>query len=125
MTLFRLGDFRLASGRASRWKLDLDCLGPDDWETLAAMAAEVLPPFGDVEGVPRGGLSFARHLRPHATRGCPTLLIADDVCTTGGSMERHRAGRDAIGICAFARGPCPSWVAPLFTLDRRLWEAPV
>jgi hypothetical protein len=95
------------------------------------MAAELLPAFGEVLGVPRGGLPFAEALASHS-RACSCsyihpphdwclgsplpLLIAEDVVTTGGSMERFRAGRDAIGVCVFARGKVPAWVTPLFVL---------
>lgn len=41
----------------------------------------------------------------------------DDVLTTGAmtSMEEARHG-EAIGFVLFARGQCPSWVTPLFTM---------
>lgn len=114
--LFQRGDFTLASGQRSAWKIECDALTPEDWEGLAAMAVENLPAFGSVEGVPRGGLPFADALRAYATEG--PLLIADDVFTTGGSIEKHRAGRDAIGIVAFARNPIPagSWITALLTM---------
>lgn len=112
MGLFALGDFKLASGARSGWKIEADALTPDDWDALARIAVDVLPSFGSVEGVPRGGLAFAAALRAYATTG--PLLIAEDVCSTGGSMERFRADRDAIGVCAFARGRWPEWVTPLF-----------
>lgn len=68
---------------------------------------------GAVEGVPRGGLRLAEACRELATSG--PLLIADDVCTTGASMEEHRRGRSAVGLVIFTRGPTPDWVMPLFT----------
>ncbi len=108
--LFKVGEFTLRSGAKSKFKIECDALTPEDWEGLALMAVEHLPPFGLVEGVPRGGLPFADALRPYATPGCETLLIVDDVGTTGGSMERHRNGRKAIGLVAFKRGPLPPWV---------------
>ena len=33
-------------------------------------------------------------------------------------MEAHRAGREMIGAVLFARGPCPSWVTPLFSMQQ-------
>lgn len=114
MNLFQLGDFVLASGAASRWIIDCRALTPSSWEALAFMLMEILPPFGSVEGVPRGGLPLAEALRPYATTG--PLLLADDVFTTGGSMERHRAGRDAIGAVVFARNPTPAHVTALFPM---------
>lgn len=32
------------------------------------------------------------------------------------SMEKHRAGRNAIGAVIFARAETPDWILPLFTL---------
>lgn len=123
MGLFQLGDFTLRSGAKSAWKIECDVLTPDDWAALAKMAAEILPPFGFVYGVPRGGVPFAHALQEYASDYClDPVLIAEDVVTTGGSMERYRAEHDpgiatrVIGVCVFARGPCPEWVTPLFRM---------
>jgi hypothetical protein len=53
-------------------------------------------------------------------------LVAEDVVTTGGSIERYiMAMKDDpqtvfpaqyVGVCVFARGKCPPWVTPLFTM---------
>lgn len=122
MSLFRLGEFTLNSGQKSRFKIDCDALTAGDWETLAAMAAEVLPPFGSVLGVPYGGVPFATALERYAVPDASkTLLLAEDVVTTGGAIERYRAGFDRVadwtiaGVCVFARGQCPTWVTPLFS----------
>jgi len=135
MALFRLGEFKLASGAVATWKIDCDALTGDDWHALAAMAAEALPPFGVVESVPRGGDRFADALREYSRACCVSyqhpahdwcrgqplpLLIVEDVVTTGGSMERIRADRLAVGVCVFARGPCPWWVTPLFQMPASL-----
>lgn len=112
--LFQLGDFTLTSGQKASWKINCGALTPGDWAALAHIAIEELPLFGTVEGVPQGGLPFAEALRHYAVPGCQTLLIADDVITTGGSMERFRASRDAVGVVVFCRGECPAWVTPLF-----------
>jgi orotate phosphoribosyltransferase len=143
MSLFRLGDFTLASGQPSRWKIECDALTAEDWDALAAISAEILPPFGVVEGVPRGGWPFADALRKYS-RACSCsfrhpphdwclgeplpALIADDVWTTGTSVRRF-IGSAACpkpvcfqpGACvvAFARGPVPPWVTPLFRMPRR------
>lgn len=128
--LFRLGDFTLASGAASGFKIDCDALTPADWAALAAMAVELLPllPFTRVVGVPRGGVPFADALAGYATEPArPRVLFAEDVVTSGGSVERFRADYTArtatrgfdfepVGVCVFARGRCPPWVHPLFRL---------
>lgn len=122
MNLFEFGPFTLPSGRVTHFKIECDVLSEDDWEALARVAAEFLPPFSKVEGVPRGGAAFAEALAPYrSTEGA--LLIADDVWVTGISMERHRAERPAFGVVAFARGPVLPWVTPLFQLDLRAEEA--
>lgn len=121
MSLFELGPFTLPSGRVSHFKIECDFLTAASWASLARLAVELLPPFGSVEGVPRGGVPFAEALKPYATEG--GLLIADDVWVSGLSMERHRADREAIGIVAFTRGSLLPWVTSLFQLDSRAEEA--
>lgn len=113
--LFQAGDFTLHSGERSRWKIDCEALSEGEIRLLAALLIDLLPAFGAVEGIPRGGLRLAAALAPYATGG--PLLIVDDVYTTGGSLEAHRAGREAIGAVLFARRPVTqSWIFPLFTL---------
>lgn len=116
--LFQLGSFTLASGQNSYWKVECDSLTNADWVALATLAAERLPRFGRVEGVPTGGFPFASALELYATHSLnDPVLIAEDVLTTGESMEQFRAGCNAIGVVAFARGPCPSWVTPIWSLS--------
>lgn len=113
-TLFRLADVTLHSGSMARWKIDCDALAAADLLTVAVMLSEVVPAFGSVEGIPRGGLRLAAALQRLVTAG--PLLIVDDVLTTGASMEAQRAGRDAIGAVIFARAQPPRWVTPLFLI---------
>lgn len=124
MTLFQTGDFTLASGQKSTWKIECDALTPEDWAGLAAMAVQFLPAFGAVLGVPRGGLPLARALERYATVG--KTLVVDDVWTTGGSMKRFIAERNLeeyFGLVAFARNPPQSWVTALFTMSYASLEA--
>lgn len=122
MTLFQQGNFRSHSGLLLHWKVECDALSDGDWDCLAMLAAtRILPSFCEVEGVPTGGQRFAEALSFYA-RSWGKLLIADDVCTTGASLEKQRADRDAIGIVAFARSrDCPSWVTPIWTLHKGIW----
>jgi orotate phosphoribosyltransferase len=121
MNLFQLGDFTLHSGQKSSWRIECDALTPEDWAALAAMAAERLPQFSVVIGVPRGGTPFEEALRAHATddQQLPVLLV-DDVWTTGGSMRAERKKWPTkwrvIGCVVFARGPVDDWVTPLFQM---------
>lgn len=141
MNLFQLGDFTLNSGARSSFKLECDALTDADWECLAQMIAAVVGPFDTVEGVPTGGLKLAAALNKY--RECirfPTImkfvpdahLIVDDVLTTGGSMTRlymnctGDAGMTATGAIVkgavvFARGPCPTWITPLFQMPPSLF----
>ncbi len=124
--LFATGDFVLASGAKSSWKLECDALTPGDWEGLARIASEVLPPFRSAVGVPRGGLPFALALGRYATGAAEhPVLLCEDVVTTGGSIVRYRNELEDnaapwvssyIGVCVFARGKCPGWVTPLFRM---------
>jgi hypothetical protein len=115
--LFQRGQFTLHSGATSDFKIDCDALTDEDWAALAQEAAKVLPPFGVVIGVPTGGIKFAAALEAYKAEGAERVLIADDVLTTGRSMEEKRSGWavETIGVVAFARGPVPDWITPLFT----------
>ena len=111
--LFEYGSFVLHSGSTTTWRINCDILTEQDWDCIANIVMEQVPYFGEVEGVPTGGLHFAQALRPYISEG--PLLIVDDVLTTGKSMEQHRGQRDAIGVVLFARGLTPSWVTTIFT----------
>lgn len=126
-TLFSSGNFILHSGQKSKFKIDCDALTDNDWATLASIAVKQLRPFHSVIGVPTGGLKFAEALKRYTTPGYPDLLIADDVLTTGDSLiswssktwMRMREGPYQ-GVVAFARGPCPKWITPIFNLHQSL-----
>lgn len=125
MNLFQSGSFTLRSGRVSNYKIECDALTSDDWLGIVAMIREerLLPPFCDAVGVPRGGLPFALALKQLGTgNGDHPLLVAEDIVTTGGSMQRFRdtltpaeiPDGGVIGVVFIARGPCPAWVTPVF-----------
>ncbi len=115
MSLFKNGEFRSSFGNILPWKIDCDALVDEDWETLAALVGPKFH-FSSVEGVPTGGLKFAKALQPYCTVG--EVLIVDDVLTTGASMERQRAGRDALGVVVFDRagGTCLRWIIPIWRI---------
>lgn len=108
--LFQTGNFTLHSGGTSTFRIECDALSQEDWVTVAEQVA-AWTTFQSVEGVSRGGISFAVALQIYASPyGCVPLLIVDDVFTTGGSMEQQRNGRDAVGVVLFARGKLPKWI---------------
>lgn len=123
MSLFEIGPFTLPSGNTTHFKIECDVLTEQDWAALAKLAAEILPPFGMVEGVPQGGIPFAEALAPYIDPACDVLLIADDVWVTGLSMNRHKADRPAFGVVAFARNRVDYWVTPLLSLSTRAESA--
>lgn len=116
MTIFKSGFFELSSGASSFWKIECDNLTDDDLATLARLIAERLPRFGHVIGVPRGGLRIAKALTPYIASNTSLTLIADDVLTTGASMEKYRTA-NSVGAVIFARAPCPDWIRAVFHLS--------
>lgn len=131
--LFKLGMHVLHSGMVADFKIDCDALTAYEVKALVSIARRILPPFRAVKGIPTGGLAFAKELEWFADPDANTIIIADDVLTTGRSMEEFKAeiisesprgwGRSVPrieGIVLFARGPCPQWVAPIFTLNSRV-----
>ena len=89
-------------------------LTDEDLATLAELVEATVGNFGSVEGVPTGGTKLAEALECYTKEG--SLLIVDDVLTTGASMETQRAGREAIGAVIFARAEPPPWITALFIM---------
>lgn len=123
-SLFQTGDFTLASGQKSAWKIECDALTADDWAALAVMLVERLPEFCGVHGVPRGGIPLMKALVPHQRIGAALPLVVDDVWTTGGSMETFirnkrdagQLGDEVLRAVVFARNPTPAAVVALFQM---------
>ncbi|MBY0559924.1 hypothetical protein [Hyphomicrobium sp.] len=108
--LFQWGKFIGASGRELDWKIECDALSDEDWACIAQVLGPKLPPFSGLTYVPTGGAKLMTRLMDFATVRLDTLLVVDDVWTTGSSMRKvgeNYAGRDWIGAVAFARGPLP------------------
>lgn len=117
MNLFNTGFFRLHSGLHTDFKIDCDALTDEDISTIALQLVRRLPIYGRVEGVPQGGLRLAAEMRKYEVMYRDTILIVDDVFTTGGSMDKQRDFRTGvIGAVIFARADTPAWVTPLFRL---------
>ena len=123
MSLFQRGNFQLHSGEWSWWKIECDELTDEDLEVLAAIIAGWYPQqFGDVLGVPRGGMRLAAALTKYRRPDHRTLLIVDDVLTTGTSMDEVAASTDRphLGAVIFARAKPRAWIRPVF----QLWATP-
>lgn len=121
MGLIDFGWFASHSGFQLPWKVDCDSLSDSDIESVARILQWKFA-FSQVLGVPRGGLRLAAACKKHTTEGYP-LLIVDDVLTTGRSMKEFRKSvtqewsGPIIGAVMFARGECPNWVWPIFTVN--------
>lgn len=107
--------FVMHNGKPSDFKIECDALTDEEIETFAMLIAKRFQ-FRDVVPVPRGGYRIRGALKKYCSAG--PLLIVDDVLTTGLSMEMERIEPSDIGVVLFARGPCPDWVHPVFSL----WE---
>ena len=127
--------FTLHGGTKTDWKIECDALSSHDWAALARVTKAIVQPYTNVYSIRHGGDMLALCLRvdgPPVGPSFPTLpptkqhwLIVDDVCTTGDSFKEAHAKlrelgvpvKNIEGVCAFARGPYPAWVKPIF----RLW----
>jgi len=121
MTLFQCKKFTSHSGLELNFKIDCDYLTDSDIECIAKLIAKRTK-FGGVYGIPRGGGRLADALEPYSNRRSKTLLIVDDVLTTGRSMEEARAWFDngywdIKGWVIFARKRPPEWVNAVFVLS--------
>jgi hypothetical protein len=124
MNLFQYGEITLHSGEESNFKIECDALTDHDWLTIAEMIRPRIPSFGQVLGIPDGGLPLQRIMEGFQS-GVETepLLIVDDVYTTGASMrDAHfkmasRWKGLIFGVVVFARAPIQEpWVQALWTL---------
>lgn len=104
------------SGAVADWKIEADAFTDEEIETFALLIHRRFS-FACVTGIPRGGWRIANALQKYCNRwtGYYRILV-DDVLTTGASMEQYRESSKDIGVVLFARGPCPSWVYPVFQL---------
>jgi orotate phosphoribosyltransferase len=121
MNLFEKKKWTMHSGDTSDFKIECDALTCDDWDTIAYLISKHFS-FVNVVGVPLGGLALAKALKKYKKSLGP-LLIVDDVLTTGTSMEEmkdtylERYNNNIIGVVVFARGKCPNWITPIFSMN--------
>lgn len=116
--LFQRVNIVLHSGEKSDFKIECDALTNEDIETLAYLVNKQIS-FRNVVGVPKGGIRLANSLMQYRTPETNTLLIVDDVFTTGRSMEEEKSKYGIVpihGVVIFARNKCPDWVTPIFRM---------
>lgn len=132
MSLFQKMNFISHAGLPLTWKVECDALTDADWAAIAYVVSRNIK-FTSVHGIPRGGLAFAKALNEYKEDRGPDdelILIADDVLTTGKSMEEKRVWilerephlKDKIrGVVLFNRAPCyPWWIVPVFSIHPEL-----
>jgi hypothetical protein len=102
----------------SLFKIECDALTPEDWACLAYLGSSLVPKFGEVVGVPNGGLAFAEAMSHFSRRSRwpRPRLVVDDVYTTGGSIRKIMREGD-LALVAFARKPPPPDIRAIWTLS--------
>ena len=120
MSLFKKVDMIGHSGKKLKWKIECDALTNSDWMALAFMISERIT-FNKVVGIPRGGTKLANELKKYTDPESKTILMVDDVLTTGGSMEDAKRGwqeqKNIVGYVIFARQKPADWIKSLFTME--------
>jgi len=128
MSLFKCERFTSHSGLELDFKIDCDYLTDSDIECIAKIIAKKTR-FGHVYGIPSGGTRLAEALEPYIDPHSNTLLIVDDVLTTGRSMEEAKKHFEMLkkyfetlkyevaGWVIFARRKPPEWVNAVFVLS--------
>lgn len=86
--LLQWGKFTSHSGLELPFKLECDALTDKDIECCAEIIASKIT-FGHVVGVPRGGYRLEKALNKYSSYDYKTLLIVDDVLTTGKSLQEE------------------------------------
>lgn len=126
MDLMGLGQYTLASGRKSGFKIDCDALSDSSIDACAYLLTRIIYPYRDVIGVPRGGLRLAKAMKRYASPTWSRTMVVDDVWTTGGSVKKLIAEKglpeNTPVAVIFARGPTPKNVTVLFPINEALWD---
>lgn len=127
--LFQLGEFNLHSGAKSSYKIDCNSLNHDDIVAICDWIKKIVPSYRMVVGIPNGGIPFEIQLKSFTDPSSDTILIVDDVLTTGKSMEKKRydlhgefPSMKKVGVVAFARGFCPAWIECVWELNPIIWD---
>lgn len=116
-SLLQSSSFTTHAKIESNWKIECDVLTDEDWMVLARLGKTLIGDFGIVEGIPRGGIKFANELDKLKNQNSKTILIVDDVCTTGKSLIdfSERFNHQPLALVAFNRGRFnPWWLNSIF-----------
>ena len=122
--LFNHREFESHSGRKLKWKIECDALNEEDLESLAKLISSKFK-FRNVVGIPTGGIRLAKKLKEYEDKTSNSLLIVDDVLTTGKSMKEEKKKFKGkfyviIGVVIFSRTTkYPRWIHPIFVLNKK------
>ncbi len=128
--LFIKERFQMHAGGFSDFKIECDALTEKDYKTLAFLVSNKIK-FKKVYGIPRGGLPFEYALKEYEDENATTILIADDVLTTGKSIVDHQEllikehgykAEDIQSIVVFARGKLLDNTTAIFNLNADFWQ---
>ncbi len=125
MNLFNVSksgqNHQLFSGKQSHFRIDAEHFEEEDIENIAWLFAQTTS-FGFVISIPRGGNMFADALRKLSTKESDTVLIVDDVLSTGKSMQSYydlfSKDKEVKGVVLFSRGETPDWITAIFQLPK-------
>ncbi len=119
-SIFQLFDFTLPNGDSTFYKIECDHLTDGDIECFAKMVGHVS--FKSVEGIPRGGLPFAKALEKYIDPESEVHLVVDDVLASGTAMTNAMQaasdrGEEVVrGVVIFSRGPKINNCVPIFQM---------
>lgn len=107
----------------SHFRIDEEEISDKDLEYVAWLYSRTQK-YGLVLSIPTGGDRFAKFLRAYSdVVNSSTVLIVDDVLTTGTSMNelKNMMDRklDIRGVVLFSRGETPDWITPIFQMPRQ------
>jgi hypothetical protein len=119
-SIFQLFNFTLPNGDSTFYKIECDNLTDEDIECFAKMVGHVS--FKSVEGIPRGGVPFAKALLKYIDPESEVHLVVDDVLASGKSMTdamqaAFDRGEEVVrGVVIFSRGPKLNNCVPIFQM---------
>ena len=108
------------SGDIGYFKIEFDALTKKDIDTIAFIISQKYT-FCKVFGIPTGAKRIEKALQKYISKNSETMLIVDDVLTTGTSMNEAKSMFESSykyiqGVVIFARKKCPTWIDPIFQM---------
>lgn len=127
--MFNWNPFKSHAGKSLKWKIECDDLNRFDIAALSAIISKKVKFY--IAYCPPTNSIFVQELTQYLNRcnnkDSKTILIIDDVLTTGKSMHETRKNlilqgaksTDIKGVVVFSRNKCPHWITPIFQLNKK------